>query len=145
MPNPLKGLRSLPIYHPMAISFQIDAGATESGPGEPVSNLATELVREFSVPEPDLDRIVQMIDSESGLAAEVLRRSNSVVFAGHTPTLDVFEAVTRLGLLEVRDTILTFIDPFHAWSPRPATNLPVIRELFSKFKAFRNKIVNSTH
>jgi len=121
----------------MANMYETGMSEVETGHGEAMSNMATELLREFSVPDPDLNRIVQMVDSESGLAAEVLRRSNSVVFAGHTPTLDVFEAVTRLGMSEVRNTVLAFVDPFHAWSPRPATNLPVIRELFLKFRAFR--------
>ena len=115
----------------------IDVNTMGAGHGETVSDLAAELVREFSVPEPDLDRSVQMIDGESGLATEILRRSNTVAFAGRTPTLDVFEAVTRLGMLEVRDAILAFIDPFHAWSPRPVTDLSAIRELFLKFRTFR--------
>jgi len=121
----------------MAIVSNTDVSAVEAGYGGAMPGMGIELMREFSVPEPDLDRIVQMIDNESGLAAEVLRRSNTVAFAGRTPTFDVFEAVTRLGLVEVRDTVLAFIDPLHAWSPRPVSGFPALRELVVRFKAFR--------
>jgi HD-like signal output (HDOD) protein len=121
----------------MANMSKIDGSAVEARRVGTLSNTGIELLQQFSVPEPDLDHIVQLIDNEPGLAADVLRRSNSVVFAGHTPTRDVFEAVTRIGMVETRDTALNFIDPLHAWSPRPVTSLPAIRELFLKFKTFR--------
>ena len=114
-----------------------DVSADETAYGGSMPGRATELMREFSVPEPDLDRIVELIHDDPALAAEVLRRSNSVVFAGHTPVQDVFEAVTRLGMVEVRDTVLAFIDPLHAWSPRPASSFPALRGLVLKFRAFR--------
>jgi HD-like signal output (HDOD) protein len=66
------------------------------------------LLREFSIPEPDLDRIVQLIGDEPQLAAEVLRRGNSDVPADDHPTLDVFEAITRIGILEARSAVLDF-------------------------------------
>jgi HD-like signal output (HDOD) protein len=67
-----------------------------------------ELLQEFSIPEPDLDRIVQLIGDAPRLAAEVLRRSNSDMPADEHPTLDVFEAITRIGMLEARSAVLDF-------------------------------------
>jgi HD-like signal output (HDOD) protein len=83
-----------------------DAAETGYKPDEADCVLA--LLREFSIPEPDLDRIVQLIGEEPQLAAEVLRRGNSDMPADDNPTLDIFEAITRIGMLEARSAVLAF-------------------------------------
>ena len=66
-----------------------------------------ELVSAFNVPDPDLDYIVELITVEPTLTAEVLKRSNTLAFAGKTPATDIFEAVTRIGMLETRNAVLS--------------------------------------
>jgi len=82
--------------------------AAETGPGPDAADSVFALLREFSIPEPDLDRIVQLIGDEPQLAAEVLRRGNSDLPPVDQPTQDVFEAITRIGILEARSAVRAF-------------------------------------
>jgi HD-like signal output (HDOD) protein len=83
----------------------------------------TELLAAFREPDPDLDHIVELITIEPALAAEVLKLSNSVSFAGSEPARDVFEAVSRIGMYEAYSTVKTLTRslPAHAQlSHRPS-------------------------
>jgi putative nucleotidyltransferase with HDIG domain len=74
----------------------------DSVPSLPVSpKLVTELLALFKEPDREVDKVVQLISYEPSLTAELLRRSNSVGFAGDQPAADLFEAVVRLGFYEV--------------------------------------------
>lgn len=58
------------------------------------------LLELFRLADPDIDRIVELIEQHPRLRAETLRRSNSV-YLGLPRTMDVFDAVNRLGFYEV--------------------------------------------
>jgi HD-like signal output (HDOD) protein len=66
-------------------------------PSQPASAVAKELRAALHDPNLNLDHIVELIASEPALAAEVLRRGNSVRFGGKEPATDVFAAVARIG------------------------------------------------
>jgi HD-like signal output (HDOD) protein len=95
-----------------------DAAKTGQEPAE--ADSVFELLREFSIPEPDLDRIVQLIGDEPQLAAEVFRRVNSDMPADNHQTLDIFEAITRIGILEARSAVLAFSNQ---WEPTTLSDL----------------------
>jgi HD-like signal output (HDOD) protein len=83
-----------------------DTAETGHAPDE--ADSVFELLREFSIREPDLDRIVQLIGDEPQLTAEIFRRVNSDTPADDHQTLDIFEAITRIGILEARSAVLAF-------------------------------------
>lgn len=67
---------------------------------QPMPAVVTQLLRNFSDPDHDLDEAVQLLRVEPTLTAEVMRRANTVAFAGSEPATDVFEAVSRIGMYE---------------------------------------------
>jgi HD-like signal output (HDOD) protein len=67
-------------------------------PPQPASAVVKELRAALHDPNLNLDHIVELIASEPALAAEVLRRGNSVRFGGKEPATDVFAAVARIGM-----------------------------------------------
>jgi len=91
----------------MANISPADVNAPEAATGPPVPDVLTELLREFTVSDPNLDHIAKLIAVEPTLAEEVVRRSNRVMFAGSAPAMDVFEAITRIGILEARSAVLS--------------------------------------
>jgi HD-like signal output (HDOD) protein len=82
--------------------------ATETGETPATrTTVLEELMAAFREADPDLDQIVKLIAIEPAFAAEVLKLSNSVSFAGNEPTTDVFEAVSRIGIREAYSTVMT--------------------------------------
>lgn len=71
----------------------------------PAPTVMTELLRLFSDPDRDLDRIVELVSLEPSLTVEVLKLCNSASFAGSQPISDVFGAVSRLGFYEVYSVV----------------------------------------
>jgi putative nucleotidyltransferase with HDIG domain len=67
----------------------------------PAPMLLTQLLTLFRNPDCDIDHIVQLITHEPSLTAQILRTSNSAAYAGDQPSMDIFEAVTRLGFYQV--------------------------------------------
>ncbi len=64
-------------------------------------------VRELVAHEGDIADIVTVIEQEPAFAAAVLRYANSVAYAGLREIVDLRQAVTRLGLQAVEQTILS--------------------------------------
>jgi HD-like signal output (HDOD) protein len=62
---------------------------------------AVQLLDLFRDPDHDLDRIVEFISQDPGLAAETVRRCNNAAFGSGERVTDVFEAVNRLGYYEL--------------------------------------------
>lgn len=67
----------------------------------PTPTLLLELLAVFRQPDTDVDRVVNLIAHEPAVTAEILKRCNSVFFGGQEPTLDIYEAVSRLGFYEI--------------------------------------------
>lgn len=63
----------------------------------PAPRVLPELLALLNHPDSDSRRVVNLIQVDPSLTAQVLRASNSVFYAGATPTLDLREAVSRLG------------------------------------------------
>lgn len=63
-----------------------------------------KLISLFQQPDRDLDEIIQLMRQDPSLTAEVLRQSNSAYFGNEEPIVDVFDAVTRMGVYEVYRT-----------------------------------------
>lgn len=82
----------------MANMSKTDLGGTTVTDLQPTAEVLTELLEAFREPDPNLDRIVELIAVQPSLRAEVLRRSNSVLYARSEPASDVFEAVCRIGM-----------------------------------------------
>lgn len=74
---------------------------------QPAPTVVTKLLRTFSDPDHDLDQVVQLIRVEPTLTAEVLKRSNSVAFAGSEPATDIFTAISRIGMYEAYTAVAT--------------------------------------
>lgn len=83
----------------------------------PAPDVLTELLEAFRDPDPDLDYIVELITVEPALSAEVLRRSNSVMFGAGAPAADVFEAVSRIGMYEAYSAIVALTHAPHPGNP----------------------------
>jgi hypothetical protein len=83
--------------------------------------VASQLRDFFSDPDRGVERIVALIRKHPWLAAETLRRSNTVVYGGVQRTTDIYEAVNRLGFYEVYDIVADSADkrliPLEAMDP----------------------------
>lgn len=90
----------------MANISKTNFGAATVAQLQPAPAVLTELLEAFRDPDPDLDHIVNLIAVEPSLRSEVLRRSNSVLFAGSEPAADVFEAVSRIGMYEAYSAVV---------------------------------------
>jgi HD-like signal output (HDOD) protein len=67
----------------------------------PGPRVFADLGRQLRDPKSRIDEIGALIKRDTALAAQILRVSNSVVFAGEQRTASVEEAVTRIGFAEV--------------------------------------------
>ena len=67
----------------------------------PAPDIVPELMRLLNQPDLDSSKIIDLISYDPCLTATVLRISNSAYFAAAQPTVDLQEAVTRLGLQQV--------------------------------------------
>jgi putative nucleotidyltransferase with HDIG domain len=75
----------------------------------PAPTVAIQLLDLFSNPDRDIDRIVQLIRHDPSLTAAALKRCNSCAFLGAEPVVDLFVAVSRLGLNELYCIVATLI------------------------------------
>jgi putative nucleotidyltransferase with HDIG domain len=71
--------------------------------------LVSQLLAHFENPHCDIDQIVQLINYEPSLMAQILRSSNSAFFAGEQPPGDIFEAVSRLGFYQVYCLVVSLV------------------------------------
>jgi putative nucleotidyltransferase with HDIG domain len=71
--------------------------------------LLIQLLALFRAPDPDLDRVVELVGCDPSLTAQILRASNSARFAGEQPVVDMFEAVTRMGMSQVYYLVVSLL------------------------------------
>jgi HD-like signal output (HDOD) protein len=74
----------------------------------PLPMAVSRLLAEINQPEPDTDLLVNLISSETGIAAKVIKTVNSALFSLRMPVADVKRAVTVLGLQHIRSIALAF-------------------------------------
>jgi putative nucleotidyltransferase with HDIG domain len=71
----------------------------------PSPRLLIKLLELFKQPDQDIDEVVKLITFDPPYTAEVLRRCNSVYFAGAEPVQGISEAVSRLGFEELHKLV----------------------------------------
>lgn len=84
------------------VEAEIRAGRVEL----PVLPEIATRVQELAARDADAREIVTVIEQEPAFAAAVLRYANSVAYAGLREITDLQQAVTRLGLVAVEQTLL---------------------------------------
>jgi putative nucleotidyltransferase with HDIG domain len=72
----------------------------------PSPRLLVKLLEMFKKTDIDLDEVVKLISHDPSFTAEVLKICNSAYFGSARPAEDMFEAVTRLGFLEIYNIVL---------------------------------------
>lgn len=71
--------------------------------------ILTELQELFSDQDVDIDEVVRLVSQDPTLALKVLKKANSTFFARSNGVVDIFEAITCLGLYEVFCIINTLV------------------------------------
>ena len=75
----------------------------------PIPSIATELLGVFKQRNPDIERIVQLIQHDPSLTAEVLKRCNSAWFSRGLSVSDIFAAIIRMGFHEIYYVVLSAV------------------------------------
>ncbi len=75
----------------------------------PAAPVVAQLLGLLNDPNRDIERIVELINYDPSLVAEVLKRCNSAFFRGAVPAADISEAVTRLGFTEAYCVVVALI------------------------------------
>ena len=66
-----------------------------------------KLIATFREPYADMDDVARLLSQDPALTAEVLKRCNSGFFRAEEPTMDIFEAIMRMGYYEVYQAAVT--------------------------------------
>ncbi len=74
----------------------------------PLPVAVNRLITELSVKNPDMDHLVRLISSETGIAAKVIQTVNSAFYGLRQPVSDIKRAVMLLGLKNVRSLALAY-------------------------------------
>jgi len=74
----------------------------------PLPVAVNRLLVEINKPEPDIDQLVKLISSTTGIAAKVIKTVNSSLFALRMPVTNIKRAVTHLGLQNIRSIALAY-------------------------------------
>lgn len=74
----------------------------------PLPAAVNRLVAEINRPEPNIDRLVQLISADPEITAKVIKTVNSSLYSPRVPVADVKRAVTLLGLSQIRSIVLAF-------------------------------------
>jgi HD-like signal output (HDOD) protein len=67
---------------------------------------ATELLAVAGKTDTPISKIVELLESDPVLAARVVSRANSAAFAGNMPVRTLRDAVSRLGMIRLRDIVV---------------------------------------
>lgn len=86
-----------------------DFGAMFKGVEIPPLPLAlNKLLAEINKNDPDIDYIVRLISSETGIASKVMQTVNSALYGFRSPITDIKRAVMLIGLNNIRSLALAF-------------------------------------
>lgn len=88
--------------------------------------IATRCYEMTSDPNCNYDRLIELLSTDAGMAADVLRLSNSALFGVTRQVTSLKQAVTLLGLRRIRDLVLS-------------------RYLVQKLRDARDELVNIHH
>ncbi|SMC16726.1 HD-like signal output (HDOD) domain, no enzymatic activity [Desulfacinum hydrothermale DSM 13146] len=84
----------------------------------PLPAAVSRLVAEANKPEPDFDVLAELISSTTGLAAKVIQTVNSPLYGLQRPVTNVRQAVTFLGIRNIRSLALAYATMSALPSPR---------------------------
>ena len=87
----------------------------------PLPAAAARLVTEINKPEPETDRLLEVISAEPSLSAKVLSTANSALYALPNRVTSVSHAVPLLGTKTIRSITLSYMMRDHL--PRPDGDL----------------------
>jgi len=95
----------------------------------PLPKAVSCLIEEINQPDPDIERLAELISSTAGVAAKVIQTVNSALFSLRMPVSNVKHAVSLLGIQQIRSITLacatlealpkpqsTFFDPEAFWT-----------------------------
>jgi HD-like signal output (HDOD) protein len=111
----------------------------------PLPAAAARLIEEINRPDPDMERLVQVISASPETAAKVIQTINSSIFSLRNPVISVRHAAALLGLRHLRPVALSFA--MIGAVPRPPAELfhhesfwsdSLIRAMFARAFATRN-------
>ena len=74
----------------------------------PLPSAVTRLIAELGSPDPDIDRLVTLISSETGISAKLIKTVNSPLFGLRRAATNVRHAVTLLGFKQVKSIVLAY-------------------------------------
>ena len=74
----------------------------------PLPSAVTRLIGELNAPEPDVDKVVKLISSETGMAAKLIKTVNSPLFGLRKPATNVRHAIALLGFKHVKSIVLAY-------------------------------------
>ncbi|MFH1145218.1 MAG: HDOD domain-containing protein [Candidatus Eisenbacteria bacterium] len=74
----------------------------------PLPVAVARLISEINRPDPDMERLVEVLSANSETATKVLQTVNSSIFALRHPVISVRHAVALLGLRHIRPIALSF-------------------------------------
>ncbi len=72
-----------------------------------VPAVATEILNLFSKEDPDIDKVIKLIEADQAITMKLLRLVNSAYFGFRNPVTSVSRAVALLGLSQLRSVLLS--------------------------------------
>ncbi len=94
-----------------------------------VPAVATEILNIFSGEDPDVDKVIKLIEADQAITMRLLRLVNSAYFGFRNPVTSVSRAVALLGLSQLRSVLLSvtvsesLLKPLKSKSPRDQESL----------------------
>ncbi len=87
----------------------------------PLPAAVNRLIAEINRPEPDINQIVKLLSSVTGIAAKVIKTVNSAMFSLRQPVTSIKHAAMLLGIRNIRSLVLAYsmMDAL----PKPKGNL----------------------
>jgi putative nucleotidyltransferase with HDIG domain len=92
---------------PVSLAARLEREIREGRVELPVLPRAAVEVQELIARDADLPSIVRAIEHEPAVAAAVVKYANAAVYAGLRDVTDLQQAVARLGLDQVRETVVS--------------------------------------
>jgi putative nucleotidyltransferase with HDIG domain len=106
-PKPAAVAAPAPSQAPVSLAARLEREIREGRVELPVLPRAAVEVQELIARDADLPSIVRAIEREPTVAAALVKYANAAVYAGLREVTDLQQAVARLGLKSVRETVVS--------------------------------------
>ncbi len=74
----------------------------------PLPAAVSRLLKEINCPEPDIERLANVVSSDPEIAAKVLRTVNSSLFASSSEIVGIQHTTTMLGLRHIKSLVIAY-------------------------------------